>query len=137
MLQRRTLAFLGLILALAGQYLIDVQAQLGILLLGACLVITLLERWIYLVPLTQNWIGPALLGLLGLSYWHEPRGWFFFAWAAILVGTGLRANRLIQAYFHRLKAEEARQERLAALGFTAGAETSASREADEPEPPTT
>ncbi|HLO03381.1 MAG TPA: hypothetical protein VK191_09740 [Symbiobacteriaceae bacterium] len=117
MLQRRTLAFLGLILALGGQYLLDAQTQMGILVLGGCLLITLLERWIYLVPLSQNWLGPLLLGILGLSYWDEPRGWFFFAWALIIAGTGLRADRFIQAYLRKLKAEEARREQLAAMGF--------------------
>lgn len=117
MLQRRTLAFLGLISALGGQYLLDSQPEMGILLLGGCLIITLLERWIYLVPLSQNWIGPLLLGALGLSYWREPRGWFFVAWALIIAGTGLRADRFIQGYLVKLKAEEERRERLSAMGF--------------------
>lgn len=133
MLQRRTLSFLGLILALGGQYLLVSQTQMGILLLGGCLLITLLERWIYLVPLSRNWLAPLLLGVLGLSYWNEPRGWFFIAWALIIAGTGLRADRFIQGYLVKLKAEEERRERLAEMGFSGHAEEQTDDEADEPE----
>lgn len=117
MLQRRTLAILGLLLVLGGQYLLDSHWEAGILLLGAALITTLLERWIYLSPLSRNWVGPLLLLLFGYSYRQEPLGWFFIAWAVILIGTGLRADRYIQAYLSRLRAEEERRERLAAMGF--------------------
>lgn len=130
MLQRRTLAFLGLILALGGQYLLDTQTQMGIIVLGGCLLVTLLERWIYLVPLSQNWLGPLLLGVLGLSYWDEPRGWFFIAWALVIAGTGLRADRFIQGYLRRLKAEEERRERLAEMGFGGPTEPTEDEEAE-------
>lgn len=134
MLHRRTLAFLGLVLALGGQYFLDTAPEVGILLLGGCLVMTLLERWIYLVPLSQNWIGPLLLGVLGLSYWREPRGWFFVAWAVIIAGTGLRADRFIQGYLVKLRAEEERRERLSAMGFGGGEGELADEEPEEAPP---
>lgn len=126
--------------ALIGQFTLDTSPQLGILLCGVALFAALVDGWWYLQPLGKMWWWPAMWGLVGLSMWSEPRGWFFMAWAAIELGTSSRAQRII-TQFERHVAQEAaeeraRQERLAALGLAEPPEpTPDEPEAAEPPPP--
>lgn len=118
----RALSLILIVAALAGQLLLTVNTPLAVAILGAALICALLDGWYFLIPLEQRWWMPAVLGLVGLSMWAEPRGWFFIAWAVIEVGTGIRAGSLIQTYLRARDKEEARRQRLADLGFSPGAD---------------
>lgn len=69
--------------ALLGQLILDTYRQPAILLCGIALVAALLDGWWYLQPIGSRWWYPALLGVVGLTMWDEPRGWFLMARAAI------------------------------------------------------
>ncbi len=122
---RSTLRNLTMATALLGQWTLTSSPQFGILLCGVSLGAALLDGWWYLQPLGKMWWYPALWGLIGLTMWDEPRGWFFLAWSAIDIGTGLRAQSIIRrwerARAEALAEEKARQERLASLGFEVAA----------------
>ncbi|HWI65203.1 MAG TPA: hypothetical protein VNT75_25515 [Symbiobacteriaceae bacterium] len=103
--------------ALAGQFLLDTNPKPAILLCGIALVLALLDGWWYLAPIGSNWWYTALFGVLGLTMWQEPRGWFFMAWAAVIIGTGLRAQTIYRRFTQVMDAERARVQRLEELGF--------------------
>jgi hypothetical protein len=116
-ISRKTLVQVNLVTALLGQWLLDSTPQVAILILGICLLSALLDGWWFLTPLRSRWWYYALITLLGLAFWSEPRGWFFLAWAAIDIGTGLRAESIVRRHFARIKAEKDRLDRLGELGF--------------------
>jgi len=107
--------------ALIGQWTLGSSPQLGVMICGVSLVASLLDGWWYLQPLGKTWWYPALFGLIGLTMWDEPRGWFFFAWAAVDIGTGLRARSIFRRWQREREAalaeERERAQRLAALGY--------------------
>lgn len=97
--------------------MLDSYTKPAILLCGAALVLSLLDGWWYLSPIGSSWWYPALLGVVGLTMWQEPRGWFFIAWAAVTIGTGLRAQSIYRRLNHAITEERARVKRLEDLGF--------------------
>ncbi len=129
------------ITALLGQTMLDSSPRLAILICGVALIAALLDGWWYLPDLKKSWWYSALLGLLGLTMWSEPRGWFFSAWALIEIGTGLRAQSIFRGWERAramaLAQERAEAERLAALGYevAATAEEVPAADESEPEPP--
>ena len=131
-ISRRTLVNTSIITALAGQWLLASNRPLAIFLLGVCLAASLIEGWWFLIPLGSRWWYPTMLGLLGLTLWREPRGWFFLSWALIEFGTGLRAQAIIRQYQKELMEEQARRDRLAALGFDEPSPDELSPEDDQP-----
>ena len=139
-LNHQTLTWVTIGAALAGQMMLDTSPQPAILLCGIALTAALLDGWWYLVPLGSRWWYPALLGFVGLTMWEIPRGWFLMAWAAIELGTGLRATSIWRRYQQAMAEEQARVDRLREMGFRpAGSEEMDAAEAAsalaEAEPP--
>lgn len=135
-----TLVIVNMVTALLGQWLLDSNPKPAILILGISLATALIDGWWYLFPLRFRWWYPALLGLIGLTMWRDPRGWFFLAWAAIELGTGMRAESFYQKYMANVAAEQERKRRLAELGFapppdeTPEQEPAAAQEPERPQP---
>lgn len=116
-ISQRNLIWIELGSAVIGQFMLNSSRTIGIAILGITLAAALVNGWWYLRPIGGNWWWPALLLFLGGSQWQEPRGWFFITWAVIDLGTGLRARAMILRYLQHKAAEEARQQRMAALGY--------------------
>lgn len=120
-ISHRTLLLITVAAGLIGQFLLHTNPVPGVFLCGVALVAALIDGWWYLQPLGKMWWYPAMFGVLGLTMWREPRGWFFMAWAVIELGTSLRAERLIRRWEQQtaraMAEEEARARRLAALGY--------------------
>lgn len=106
-----------IVTALSGQFMLDANPRPAILLCGAALVLSLLDGWWYLSPIGSNWWYPALFGVVGMTMWQEPRGWFFMAWAAVTIGTGLRAEMIYRRLNRVIAEERARVRRLEEMGF--------------------
>lgn len=117
LISHRALYWSMMATALLGQFMLDTNPRPAILLCGAALVLSLLDGWWYLAPIGANWWYPALFGVLGLTMWQEPRGWFFIAWSAVTIGTGLRAEGIFRRLNRAIAAERARVRRLEEMGF--------------------
>jgi hypothetical protein len=131
-ISHRTLNGVAVGAGLLGQFMMNTNPQPAILLCGIALVASLLDGWWHLIPLGSRWWYPALIGFLGLTMWDEPRGWFFLAWSAIEIGTGLRAQSIYRAYQNAWAEERARVERLQEMGFEP-ANATADEEDEEPD----
>jgi len=116
-ISHRTLVIVNIIAALWGLWLLDASPKTAILILGISLATALIDGWWYLFPIRYRWWYPLLIGLIGINQWTHPRGWFFMAWAAIELGTGLRAESTYRKFLKARAEEQARQERLAELGL--------------------
>lgn len=134
-ISHQTLNWITIIAGLAGQFMLDSSPQVAILLCGLSLAANLVDGWWYVIPLGSRWWYPALIGVIGLTMWNHPRGWFFMAWAAVEIGTGLRAQSIWRAYDRARAEEKARAERLAAMGYGPAAEAEPEDEAEPAEPP--
>jgi hypothetical protein len=117
LISHQVLYWSTMVAALLGQFMLDRNPTPAILICGAALVLALLDGWWYLSPIGSNWWYPALFGVLGLTMWQEPRGWFLMAWAAVTIGTGLRAEAIYRRLNRAIAQERARVRRLEEMGF--------------------
>lgn len=87
---RRQLFLASTVAAVVGQLIVKSSPTAGMLLLAVALLLIVVDGWLTPRPLKSYGIFTAVIGLIGLYYWREPRGWFFILFAVIPVFTSLR-----------------------------------------------